>query len=382
MTLRLLHVEDCEEQTLPVLVALERAGHAVDLHRVDCLPAMRAALERDEWDLVLCDYVMPEFSAIEALKLLQESGRDIPFIIVSGLVEEPTAMAMMRAGAQDFIPKDHMGRLAPAVERELRQAQNRRDRANLEVQLRHSQKLESIGQLAAGIAHEINTPTQYIGDNLRFVQEAFRTLAVVLEQHPPADWEYLNAEIPKALAQSLDGVERVSNIVLAMKEFSHPSAGEKTAVDIPRAIESTLTVARNEWKYVAEVVTEFDPDLPPVRCLPCELNQVILNLIVNAAHAIGDVVGTNGDRKGQITIRTRRQDKWAEIQISDTGTGIPARIKDRIFDPFFTTKPVGKGTGQGLAIAHSVIVDKHGGTIAVDTAEGRGTTFIVRLPMI
>jgi signal transduction histidine kinase len=176
-------------------------------------------------------------------------------------------------------------------------------------------------------------------------------------------------------------VTRVSRIVQAMKEFSHPSTAEKTPVDLPRAIENTLTVARNEWKYVAEVVTDFDPALPAVRCLPGEVNQMLLNLIVNAAHAIGDVVGTGGERKGTLTVTTRRVGNWAEIRVSDTGTGIPAKIRERVFDPFFTTKPVGKGTGQGLAIAHAVVVDKHGGQITLETEEGRGTTFIVRLPL-
>ena len=278
------------------------------------------------------------------------------------------------------------------------------DRNKMEIQLRHAQKMESIGQLAAGIAHEINTPTQYIGDNTRFVQDAFgditrlvaeydklftaaeagavtpEVLGAVKSAAAAADMAYLSAEIPKAIQQSLDGVSRVTNIVRAMKEFSHPGTTEKTAIDLAKTIQSTITVASNEWKYVAELVTDFDPALPPVSCLPGEFNQVILNLIVNAAHAIGDVVGESGT-KGTITVSARRDGEWAEVRIRDSGTGIPEQARAKIFDPFFTTKGVGKGTGQGLAIAHCVIVEKHGGTLAFETETGKGTVFIIRIPI-
>ena len=279
------------------------------------------------------------------------------------------------------------------------------DRGRIEIQLRHAQKMESIGQLAAGIAHEINTPTQYIGDNTRFVQDAFGDLSRLIATYDQllhaaaagpvapeliaevraavtaADMTYLNREIPHAIQQSLEGIARVSNIVRAMKEFSHPGTTEKTALDLNHAIESTLTVCRNEWKYVAELTTHFDPTLPPVPVLPGEFNQVILNIVINATHAIADVVGRSGERKGLITVSTRRDGDWAEVRIGDTGTGIPESARQRIFDPFFTTKKVGQGTGQGLAIAHSVVVQKHGGTIAFETETGCGTTFVIRLPL-
>ncbi|HZP83562.1 MAG TPA: ATP-binding protein [Chthonomonadaceae bacterium] len=279
------------------------------------------------------------------------------------------------------------------------------ERKLLESQLAHAQKMESIGQLAAGIAHEINTPTQYIGDNVCFLQEAFALFSRLLKGHMQliqackagavspallaaleadvehADVEYLLADVPKAIQQSLEGIARVSKIVQAMKEFSHPGTEEKVGVDINRAIESTLMVARNEWKYVAEAVTDFDPSLPMVPCLPGELNQVFLNIIINAAHAIADVVGDGSLQKGQIKISTRHKGNWVEIRISDTGGGIPEAVRSRVFDPFFTTKEVGKGTGQGLAIAHSTIVDKHKGAISFETEVGKGTTFIIRLPL-
>jgi signal transduction histidine kinase len=278
------------------------------------------------------------------------------------------------------------------------------NRRTMEAQLREAQKLESIGQLAAGIAHEINTPTQYIGDNVRFLKDAFQDLKNLMANYerlllaaqgngPPgedaegisatidkSDLGFLIEEIPKAIDQSLEGVTRVSAIVGAMKEFSHPGTTDKTPLDMNHAIQSTITVSRNEWKYVADMETDFDPSLPLVSCLPGEINQVILNLIVNAAHAIGDVARKGGRQRGTITVRTRRCAEWAEIRIEDTGTGIPVEARTRVFDPFFTTKEVGKGTGQGLAIARSVVVGKHGGSLHFETEEGKGTAFIIRLP--
>jgi signal transduction histidine kinase len=179
----------------------------------------------------------------------------------------------------------------------------------------------------------------------------------------------------------LEGVEHVARIVRAMKEFSHPGPIEKTAVDLNRAIQSTIVVSRNEWKYVAEVVEDFDWELPPVRCIPGEINQVMLNLIVNAAHAIAPVVRGSSGTRGTITVSTRPDGDWAEIRVRDTGTGIPESARAKLFDPFFTTKEVGKGTGQGLSIAHTVIVKNHSGTIRFETEANVGTTFIVRLPI-
>jgi PAS domain S-box-containing protein len=279
------------------------------------------------------------------------------------------------------------------------------ERKLLRGQLLQAQKLESIGQLAAGIAHEINTPTQYIGDNVRFLKDAFRDLESLLASYErlfaaakesplsPETMEelaataartgnagYLLEEIPKAIEQTLEGITRVATLVAAMKEFSHPGTKEKTSLDLNHAIESTITVARNEWKYVADVETEFDSSLPPISCLPGEFNQVILNLIVNAAHAIADVVGKGGPEKGKIRVQTRNCSDWVEIRIQDTGTGIPENVQSRIFDPFFTTKEIGKGTGQGLAIARSAVVDKHGGSLHFETEQGKGTTFVIRLP--
>lgn len=280
-----------------------------------------------------------------------------------------------------------------------------RRESELKEQLRHSQKMESIGQLAAGIAHEINTPMQYFGDNARFLQDAFSDLQTVHERFmetlnkyreaqvlPEAiretdelladkDLSYLQAEIPKAIQQTLEGVERVTKIVRSMKDFAHPDATEKEAADLNRTIESTITVSRSEWKYVAETVTELDPDLPHVWCFPGELSQVLLNLIVNAAHAIEEVVGDGTKGKGTITLSTRHRDGWVEIRVKDSGAGIPEEARPRIFNPFFTTKQVGKGTGQGLSIAYRSIVERHHGRLSFETETGVGTTFIIELPV-
>jgi PAS domain S-box-containing protein len=279
------------------------------------------------------------------------------------------------------------------------------ERKMLEKQLAQAQKLRSIGQLASGIAHEINTPTQYVGDNIRFLKDAFEDLIGVLQGDEEllaaarggvvsaelirrlqdgrerADLEYLVSEVPVAIQHTLEGVERISKIVRAMKDFAHPGREEKAPADLNQIIDSTVTVARNEWKYVADMQTDFDRSLPPVLCHPAEIGQVILNLVINAAHAIEDVVQQGRAAKGGITIATRRRDGWAEIRISDTGGGIPENIRHRIFDPFFTTKEIGRGTGQGLAICYPVIVGKHGGRITFDSEVGRGTTFTIGLPL-
>jgi signal transduction histidine kinase len=266
-------------------------------------------------------------------------------------------------------------------------------------QLLQQEKLASVGQLAAGVAHEINTPIQYVGDNLRALSDAFEHLVEILQQYrslvesadsaplpsqavedirraeSERDLEYLLEDIPNAVRQALEGVGRVTKIVRAMKDFSHMDRGEFAPVDLNRSLEDTLTVARNEYKYVADVRTEFE-ELPPVVCCGGELNQVFLNLLVNAAHAIADT-----KQHGLITISTRRDADQVIVSISDSGTGIPPEIQSKIFDPFFTTKEVGRGTGQGLSIAHQIVVGRHKGSLTFETQPGKGTTFRIRIPI-
>ncbi len=276
----------------------------------------------------------------------------------------------------------------------------------IEQELRQAQKIEAIGQLAAGITHEINTPIQYVGDNLSFLKQSFGDILQVLTAYhqlfamvqagvavpadkkqavvaaiDAADLEYLLEEIPKTIAQGLEGVGRVAKIVRAMKEFSHPGSDEKTFINLNELLESTLTISRNQWKYVAKLETDLQPDLPLVACLPGKINQVLLNLIVNAAHAIGELNREGQGGLGTITITTRQVGKAVQVRVSDTGGGVPEAIKERIFDPFFTTKARGKGTGQGLAISRRVVVDKHQGLLSFQSEPGKGTTFIIELPL-
>ncbi|HEY1555372.1 MAG TPA: ATP-binding protein [Kofleriaceae bacterium] len=267
--------------------------------------------------------------------------------------------------------------------RELKQEMEHRTKVELE--LRQAQKLEAVGRLAAGVAHEINTPVQFVSDSCVFLQEASAEIAVLVAEHRELlsadqrrDLDELTGEMTEAFARAMDGLGRVAGIVGAMKEFAYPDRIEMAPADVNRAITSTLTVARNEYKYVADVVTELD-ELPPVVCHLGDLNQAMLNMIVNAAHAIEARVAA-GER-GEIAIATRAVDDQVVISIRDNGCGIPAEDLDKIFDPFFTTKPLGKGSGQGLAIARSVVVEKHAGRISVDSAVGQGTTFTISLPI-
>jgi two-component system, NtrC family, sensor kinase len=268
----------------------------------------------------------------------------------------------------------------------------------MESQLLQAQKLESIGQLAAGIAHEINTPLQFIGDNVHFAGKGISSVLTLLNQYSerlnelvdPEEAQslrkqarkmklsFLLSNLPTALSSSAEGVGRVAEIVAAMKEFSHPGSKTPTPADINRALRSTTKVSTNEWKHVADLELDLDESIPQVSCVLGEVNQCFLNIIVNASHALKDKYGD--EKRGVIQISTKRRDSGVEIRIQDNGPGIPESTRQRIFDPFFTTKEVGKGTGQGLAIARSTIVDKHHGELVCESTVGEGTTFVIYLP--
>lgn len=293
-------------------------------------------------------------------------------------------------------------------ERTLREQTERlmAEREQMELELRLAQKLEAVGQLAAGIAHEINTPIQFVGDTVRFLDDAFTevqglvddyrvALADAVDGRPPgelaqriakaeetADFEYLQERIPKALQRASDGLERVSTIVRAMREFAHPPTTEMAPADLNAAIENTLIVTANEYRYLAKLETDL-AELPAVYCNIGDINQVILNLIINASHAIEDAPGGAGgpDAKGTIRVCSQLDGDDVLVTVADTGCGIPDNVHSRIFDPFFTTKGVGRGTGQGLAISRTIVHDKHGGSLTFQTTPGEGTTFELRLPL-
>ncbi|PQO45508.1 sensor histidine kinase [Blastopirellula marina] len=378
---------------------LEEAGYDV----IACEDGLQAweEIARGSTRLAVLDWMMPGMSGVDVCRRIrnEQVGNWVYAILLTSKDKLDDILDAFQAGASDHVCK-------PFREAELLARLKVGEKMiNLQMELAQSHKLESVGQLAAGIAHEINTPTQYVSDNIRFLKDAFQDIDGVLgqclnlletarsgqigpqqitlvdEAIQQADIEYLRGEIPLAIDQSLSGVEQVSKIVRAMKDFSHPGCQTKSRIHLKDAIETTISVSRNEWKYVAQVETQFDETLDEVSCMPGELNQVLLNLIVNASHAIADTLTGDANERGTITIGTRRTGDFAEIFIKDSGAGIPESVRRRIFDPFFTTKPVGKGTGQGLAISYSVVVEKHGGEIDFVTEEGEGTTFFVRLPM-
>ena len=417
---KVLVVDDSVDIVNVLTLQLKRQGYQVA--SADCGEEALRRVTADPPDLVLMDVSMPGMDGMETCRRLKADPAvaHIPVVLLTCHDSDQAVAAGLDAGADDYVTKP-CSRLVLAarvrsalrikrsrdkvaeINRELAEELARRKR--VEMELVQAQKLEAIGRLAAGIAHEINTPAQYVGDNIRFVEEALGELEGLLatieelatgarEGIPPtallagietkatdADIPFLRREVPRALQHSREGIEQIAGIVRAMKEFSHPGSEEKRYTDINHAIENTITVAHSQWKYVAELATDLDRSLPPVPCVAVAMNQVILNLVVNAAEAIAEQVGDGSRGKGRITVRTRRDGDWVEIQVADTGAGIPEAIRSSIFEPFFTTKELGRGTGQGLAIAHTNVVQKHGGSITVQSEVGRGTTFVVRLPL-
>ncbi len=264
-------------------------------------------------------------------------------------------------------------------------------RKTLEKELSQAQKLEALGTLASGVAHEINTPVQYVGDNMRFLRDSLSDISEIIQlyksgaskdeieaKEDDADLEFLLEEIPAAIDQSINGLKQVARIVKAIKEFSHPGDEDIEDVDLNEAIETTLTVTRNQWKFVAKVDLDLAENLPTAPCCQGDINQVLLNMIVNAADAIAEKGETEN---GVISIKTREENGMILIEIADTGCGMPPEIMERMYDPFFTTKDVGKGTGQGLAISYKIIRTKHNGDILCDSMPGKGTRFTIQIPI-
>jgi signal transduction histidine kinase len=369
---------------------------------------------RDRPEVILSDLQMPGLSGLELVRYLKsdETLRRIPIILVTG--EERAALTTMRAGADDYLkkpygPEELRARVGAAarsyrmyaeLERQHEElVQSHAASRKLQLELDQAQKLEAVGRLASGIAHEINTPVQFVSDNVRFLEDAFKAMGRVLDAQrqvlqgltpPPevaarlaaaveeADLTYVLEQLPATFRETGEGLRRVASLVRAMKEFAHPDQKTMVPTDLNRALQATLEVARNEYKYVADVETAYG-EIPPVTCHAGDVNQVFLNILVNAAHAVGDVMKQSG-KKGTIKVVTALDPEGVRISISDSGGGIPEAVRPRVYDQFFTTKEVGRGTGQGLAIARNIVAQHHG-AIWFDTALGQGTTFHVRLPI-
>ncbi len=369
--LKVLIVEDNEHDAILLLRELRRGGYELDTERVDTPEAMHAALERRPWDVVLSDYAMPRFSAPAALALVKERGIDVPFIIVSGTVGEETAVAAMRAGAHDFMPKGAFARLLPAIERELREAAGRAEHKAMREQLLISERMASVGMLAASVAHEINNPLAVLAANVELVAQGLTLLA----EEGGVDARGRLSEARDQLRDAQEAAERVRQIVRDLKIFSRSADEEQHGpMDVERVLESSIRMASNEIRHRARLVKDFR-GVPPADANEARLGQVFLNLIVNAAQAIPE--GRQADNEIRISMRPG-EDGRIVVEISDTGSGIPPHVLPHIFDPFFSTKPAGVGTGLGLAICRRIIAGFNG-DIAVESAPGHGTTFRVVL---
>jgi len=376
--LRVLLVEDDPDDGELIRLALQRGGYKPLLLRVETAGELRRALAEQPWDVVLSDYSLPAFSGPDAFGVVRETGLDIPFLIVSGTVGEEVAVDAMRAGVHDFLLKGHLGRLVAAIERELREAEIRTERRKMEKQLLISERMASVGTLAAGIVHEINNPLSVMSGNLDVLQRQFEVVADALARTtgelPPGAREAAGL-FREAAADAAEAAQRVLLITRDLRLFSHPDEAKREAVDIHTVLESSARMAQSTFRGRARLVRRFGNDVPLVEGHTARLGQVFVNLLVNAAQAIPDG-GTGRDHA--ITLATSWVDGKVVVEVSDTGVGIAADALPHIFDVFFTTKPAGVGTGLGLAICQRIL-DDLGGSIDVQSRPGEGTTVRVRL---
>ncbi|HEY5145190.1 MAG TPA: response regulator [Polyangiaceae bacterium] len=380
--LRLLLVEDSDDDAALITHELRRGGYQPTFDRVMTQDAFVAAVTTGDWDIIISDMALPGYSGLTALSDLRATGRDIPFILVSGTVGEAGAVTAMKAGAQDYVLKGDLSRLPVAVEREVREMTVRAEQARMREQLVMSERMASAGTLAAGVAHEINNPLAIAMANLEFVAETLERMTEEARddergRRRPGDWNGWSriGILDEPIRDAREALVRMRDIVRDVKLFSRPHDSKTDAVDVQRVIDSSARMAWNEIRHRARLVKDYNP-VPPVNANESRLGQVLLNLIVNAAQAMSE---GHADRN-ELRIATRTKDDGrAIVEVSDTGAGIPKANLERIFDPFFTTKAVGVGTGLGLSICHR-IVSEIGGQIEVESEVGRGTLFRLILP--
>jgi len=406
--LKILIVDDDDVDRMAVRRALGKSGLQVNIEEASSCKETLKLLRSSDFDCALFDYMLPDGDGLSLLRDIRTEDISTPVVMLTGQRDERLIVELLRAGAFDYLSKNELSgeNLGHAVqtairlyraERERQSAHAELEQAHRELQTSHeqllqSEKLASIGQLAAGVAHEINNPVGYVYSNLGTLQKYIDNLFQMLESYEQLealvgvdeavlkdlqqlkqelDLNYLKQDVRDLVSESREGIARVKGIVQDLKDFSHVDEAEWQWADLHRGLDSTLNIVNNEIKYKAEVVKEYG-ELPEVECLASQLNQVFMNLLVNAAHAIED--------RGMITLRTGHENDKVWVAVSDTGSGITAENLKNIFDPFFTTKDVGTGTGLGLSLSYG-IVQKHGGHIEVDSEVGKGTTFTVHLPV-
>ncbi len=366
--LRVLLVEDSAEDEELLRHELVAQGYTPEIERVETAAELRRALEQS-WDILLCDHALPRFDAVAALRIAQERAGELPFIIVSSAIQEQTAIEVMRAGARDFLLKHSLGRLGAVIERELEERRLRVERKEMQEQLLLSDRLVSVGTLAAGVAHEINNPLAYVVGNIDFALDRLSTLAAASRQ---SDSDL--SEVIHALQEAREGSERIRITTRDLKVFCRTHESTKAAVNVRRVMDSAINMAWNEIRHCARLTRNFDV-VPSVIANENRLGQVFLNLLVNAAHAVRE--GNVADNEISVVISSRRD--IVTVEVKDTGVGIAPEALSRLFEPFFTTKSKDTGTGLGLSICQSIIRDL-GGTIVVESELGVGTAFRVALP--